>query len=143
MVQEFAESGFWVPGGRLARSIIFKSNKIDQRQPTAESFGNFQLRNFMTLDSTLVAGGQLDPGESLIEAVRREGEEEAGILIDIRGILEVTCLPGWRRVVFYGEPSDLSQLPKTIPDYESSGACWVSHTTCKIGRFSNCAGFSP
>jgi hypothetical protein len=30
------------------------------------------------------------------------------------------------RVIFYAEPRDLSQLPKSIPDFESAGACWCS-----------------
>ena len=30
------------------------------------------------------------------------------------------------RVIFYAEPKDPNQLPKSIPDYESVGASWVT-----------------
>jgi len=35
---------------------------------------------------------------------------------------------GWRLVVFYGELADEASASdaKTVPDFESAGACWVS-----------------
>lgn len=30
------------------------------------------------------------------------------------------------RVIFYAEPSNNTQRPKSIPDYESVGATWIS-----------------
>mmetsp|Transcript_771 Transcript_771/g.1226 ORF Transcript_771/g.1226 Transcript_771/m.1226 type:complete len:344 (-) Transcript_771:633-1664(-) len=65
MTQEFAETGFWLPGG------------------------------------------QLDPGESLRDGVIRECKEEAGVHIEIKGILEVLAKGAyWRRVTFYAELVD-------------------------------------
>eukprot|EP00997_Jenningsia_sp_PLL12_P002275 NODE_138_length_2395_cov_116.295823_g120_i0.p1 GENE.NODE_138_length_2395_cov_116.295823_g120_i0~~NODE_138_length_2395_cov_116.295823_g120_i0.p1 ORF type:complete len:244 (-),score=39.68 NODE_138_length_2395_cov_116.295823_g120_i0:153-884(-) len=86
MVQEFASSGFWVPGG------------------------------------------QVDPGESLCAAVMRETVEEAGVEVRLTGILEVESHDGgrWRRITFMGEPADEQQQPKSVPDYESMGAVWVT-----------------
>lgn len=85
MTQEFARTGFWIPGGGV------------------------------------------DPGEPLVKAVERECIEEAGVDIEIKGILgfNVDRAPGWRRIIFYGEPRDPKAVPKTVPDFESSGACWV------------------
>eukprot|EP00470_Lotharella_oceanica_P009821 CAMPEP_0170200652 /NCGR_PEP_ID=MMETSP0040_2-20121228/69976_1 /TAXON_ID=641309 /ORGANISM="Lotharella oceanica, Strain CCMP622" /LENGTH=251 /DNA_ID=CAMNT_0010450837 /DNA_START=597 /DNA_END=1352 /DNA_ORIENTATION=- len=85
MTQEFAQTGFWVPGG------------------------------------------QLDKGESLCAGALRECLEEAGVPVKLKGVLEVLVQSRyWRRVCFYGEPEDGKDLPKTYPDYESTGACWVS-----------------
>lgn len=97
LCQEFANQGFWLPGGAV------------------------------------------DAGESLTKAAVRECEEEAGITVNLKGILgiEYDARKGERvgdgefgyirmRVTFYAEPADLNQYPKTIPDYESAGACWCS-----------------
>lgn len=97
LCQEFANQGFWLPGGAV------------------------------------------DAGESLTKAAIRECEEEAGITVQLKGLLgiEYDARQGDRggsgesgyirmRVTFYAEPVDLNQCPKTIPDYESAGACWCS-----------------
>lgn len=80
----------------------------------------------------------MDPGEMLTVAAKRETLEEAGIDIDLKGILCVEYNPVGKdhkqnnlirlRVIFYAEPSrlGLTQLPKSIPDFESAGACWCS-----------------
>jgi len=118
LVQEFANTGFWLPGG------------------------------------------QLDAGESLREAVKRETYEEAGVEIELLGVLEVLSQSRgkWRRVVFYAQPlsesneskskekqtnnstsntpppSSSSTYPKSLPDYESTGACWASLEEVNRGR---------
>ena len=91
MTQEFAQTGFWVPGG------------------------------------------QVDPGESLREGAIREVLEEAGVTVEIKGMLEFQVRSKhWLRAVFYAEPAPTpvdeqpAPEPKTYPCYESSGAVWVS-----------------
>jgi len=88
LVQEFASSGFWLPGGRA------------------------------------------DACEQLVIAAVRETKEEAGIDIQITGVLRFEYSPKEKyvrlRLIFYGIPLDEKQLPKSIPDYESEGAVWVS-----------------
>ncbi|EGD77868.1 hypothetical protein PTSG_09502 [Salpingoeca rosetta] len=96
LVQDYAGSGFWLPGGRV------------------------------------------DVGETFQEAAIRETQEEAGVDIKLTGILQVLSRPGRRRhrrqhnyrrtvVVFLAEPATPEHCPaKTVPDYESVGACWVS-----------------
>lgn len=83
-------------------------------------------------------GGQLDPGESLIAAAERETLEEAGVNIIISGILavEIQRRCTWRRVVFYAEPAETGTvaMPKSFPDYESAGACWVTVDDVLAGR---------
>eukprot|EP01032_Pedospumella_encystans_P021991 gene21991-24932_t len=83
-------------------------------------------------------GGAVDAGELMSTAAKRETMEEAGIDIDLKGILSVEYNPIGKdhradnmvrlRVVFYAEPSlqGLAQLPKSIPDFESAGACWCT-----------------
>ncbi|DBA01471.1 TPA: hypothetical protein N0F65_005590 [Lagenidium giganteum] len=91
LVQEFANSGFWLPGGRI------------------------------------------DAGENPAEAAIRETKEEAGIDIRLTGVIRIEYHPKKdrsgnqyvrMRFIFYAEPMDCDQLPKSIPDYESAGATW-------------------
>ncbi|KAE9051812.1 hypothetical protein PR003_g1506 [Phytophthora rubi] len=91
LVQEFANSGFWLPGGRI------------------------------------------DSGENPAQAAIRETKEEAGIDIRLTGLLKLEYHPKQdrngsqyvrMRFIFYAEPLDCDQPPKSIPDYESAGATW-------------------
>lgn len=91
LVQEFANSGFWLPGGRI------------------------------------------DSGESPEQAAIRETVEEAGIDIRLTGVIKMEYHPKKDRAggqyvrmrfIFYAEPIDCDQPPKSIPDYESAGATW-------------------
>ena len=87
LTQEFADVGWWIPGGRV------------------------------------------DAGEDLVLAAIRETKEEGGIDIKITGIYQIEWNPREKfvrmRVIFHGEPVDERQIPKSIPDYESTGAAWV------------------
>ena len=86
LVQEFANSGYWLPGGSV------------------------------------------NPKEDLLLAGIRETKEEAGIDIEITGVLTVQYHSSKSvrlRVIFYGVPIDENQKPKSIPDYESAGASYV------------------
>eukprot|EP01041_Mallomonas_annulata_P006886 gene6886-13962_t len=86
-------------------------------------------------------GGAVDAGETLQTAAIRETQEEAGINIELKGILalEYDVRQGNRghssyirmRIIFYAEPIDLNQLPKSSPDFESVGACWCSEQEIK------------
>eukprot|EP00386_Alphamonas_edax_P005048 GDKI01015868.1.p1 GENE.GDKI01015868.1~~GDKI01015868.1.p1 ORF type:complete len:429 (-),score=101.69 GDKI01015868.1:37-1203(-) len=75
-------------------------------------------------------GGRVDPGEGLPQAAVRETLEEAGVRVRLTGVLRTEFSPGKgycrMRVIFFGEPEDPSQKPKTLPDYESAGAVWAS-----------------
>ncbi|KAJ9526796.1 hypothetical protein QJQ45_017458 [Haematococcus lacustris] len=78
-------------------------------------------------------GGGSNPGERLTEAARREVLEETGVEVEIKGLLQVDFdlshrpLP-YRLATFYAVPkaSEKQAPPKTVPDFESAGACWVS-----------------
>ncbi|KAG7389688.1 hypothetical protein PHYPSEUDO_009849 [Phytophthora pseudosyringae] len=91
LVQEFANSGFWLPGGRI------------------------------------------DSGENPAQAAIRETKEEAGIDIRLTGVMKLEYHPKQdrngsqyvrMRFIFYAEPLNCDQPPKSIPDYESAGATW-------------------
>lgn len=77
-----------------------------------------------------VPGGGLDPGEKLRDCAVRECLEEAGVEVELKGLLEVQWKDMkshvWRFVTFYAVLKDDQQAVKTVPDYESAGACWVS-----------------
>lgn len=75
--------------------------------------------------------GLVDPGESFIQAAHRECLEEAGITIQLKGVLRVEHSvygPSHARirVIFYAEPVDITQRPKQIADKESEEARWVT-----------------
>ena len=40
----------------------------------------------------------------------------------------------WRRVTFYAEPFSEHELPKSLPDFESAGAVWVTVDELLKGR---------
>lgn len=74
-----------------------------------------------------------------MDAAKRETLEEAGVKINLTGILSVQCRPKRdymrMRVIFLAEPLDEEDCePKTIPDYESVGAIWALPED--IGRIS-------
>lgn len=75
--------------------------------------------------------GLVDPGEDFTQAAHRECLEEALIRIKLKGILRVEHsvygpTHARMRVVFFAEPIDTNQIPKTTPDKESEEARWVT-----------------
>jgi hypothetical protein len=90
--------------------------------------GNYLLCQEFCNQGYWVPGGAVDAGETFSTAAIRETMEEAGIDIELKGILGIDYEPHSdyvrMRVVFYAEPKDFDQLPKSIPDFESAGACW-------------------
>jgi 8-oxo-dGTP pyrophosphatase MutT (NUDIX family) len=100
LCQEFANQGFWLPGGAV------------------------------------------DNNEPITDAAKRETMEEAGIAVELKGILSIEYNPTGlydtqpaldtylvrMRVIFYAEPTieQMNTMPKSSPDFESVGACWCS-----------------
>lgn len=77
-----------------------------------------------------VPAGRVEPGETLVEAARRETLEESGVPVVIEGILRIEHAPfadgkARVRVIFVGRPQD-NTPPKSIPDEESLEAGWFS-----------------
>ncbi|GLC61267.1 hypothetical protein PLESTB_001737700 [Pleodorina starrii] len=79
-----------------------------------------------------VPGGATDAGETVRESAVRECLEEAGVKVQLQGLAEVDFLvcpktqrPLWRLSVFYASLADEEAPPKTVPCFESAGACWV------------------
>ena len=80
-------------------------------------------------------GGRVEVGETLLEAAMRETKEEAGIDVDIKGVLKVEHSTyafddrkkayNRMRVIFYAEPMDEKELPKSVPNYDSAGATFI------------------
>eukprot|EP01083_Nonionella_stella_P298023 1011856_1 len=81
-----------------------------------------------------VPAGYVDPGESFYEGGIRETQEEAGVDVDIKGILRVeygkdvygSQSSARMRVIFYAEPKDENQKPKSIADKESLEGRYVT-----------------
>ncbi|KAI9097405.1 NUDIX hydrolase domain-like protein [Phlyctochytrium arcticum] len=83
-------------------------------------------------------GGGVDPGEDFSAAAVREVKEETGVDVDLKGVLRVEFSPNsehkrWprMRVIFYAELKNTSPPPKTLPDFESAGACFAPHSMLK------------
>ena len=75
-------------------------------------------------------GGRLEPGESLVEALRREIREEAGIEVTVRDLLYLDQLASQRaevpsRLRFVFRADAASDRLKTEPDEHSLQARWV------------------
>mmetsp|Transcript_52086 Transcript_52086/g.156298 ORF Transcript_52086/g.156298 Transcript_52086/m.156298 type:complete len:449 (-) Transcript_52086:107-1453(-) len=81
-------------------------------------------------------GGHVDGGEGLETAALRETSEEAGVDVELTGVLKIQYKPCQSgsgkhsvrlRVIFLAKPSKIDGFPrcKTLPDYESCGASWV------------------
>lgn len=72
----------------------------------------------------------MEPAESFVAAAIRETQEEAGIDVELTGVLRVEHTPlGGEdriRVIFAAKPKDELQAPKSVPDHESNGAAWVT-----------------
>ncbi len=73
--------------------------------------------------------GRVEPGETLQDGARRETLEEAGIAIELEGVLRVEHTPAPDgsarcRVFFLARPAD-DRPPKSVPDDESLEARWV------------------
>merc|ERR1711972_118345 len=71
--------------------------------------------------------GRVDKGETLVEACRREALEEAGVAVQVTGVLRfMVDGSGTIRVVLHAVPEDDSNCePKGVPDWESVGALWT------------------
>ena len=78
-----------------------------------------------------IPGGGVDAGESFRQAAHRECLEEAGVKIELKGILRIDhhlygASEGKMRVIFYAEPVDPDCTPKQVADSESLRAEWVT-----------------
>lgn len=73
--------------------------------------------------------GRVEPGETFAEGARRETLEEAGVDIELEGILRVerSVLPDYARmrVIYLARPADDAE-PKSQPDDESLEARYVT-----------------
>jgi 8-oxo-dGTP pyrophosphatase MutT (NUDIX family) len=74
--------------------------------------------------------GRVEPRETIAQAALRETQEEAGIPIELEGVLRLEHSPqrdgsARCRVFFLARPAD-DTPPKSVPDEESLEAHWVA-----------------
>ncbi|KAH3761821.1 NUDIX hydrolase domain protein [Pelomyxa schiedti] len=104
------------------------------------SDGAFLLVHEWGNEGWWLPAGHAEANETLQVAAVREALEESGVNVVLRGLLRVEFSPVSAdycrlRAVFYAEPADPNAPCKSIPDYESLGATWVSAsdiTTLKL-----------
>jgi ADP-ribose pyrophosphatase YjhB (NUDIX family) len=74
-------------------------------------------------------GGRVEPGEHLLEACLREVVEEAGVPVQLDGILRIEHTAAHStarvRVIFLASPRD-DTPPKAVADEESLQARWLT-----------------
>eukprot|EP00300_Choanocystis_sp_HF-7_P040603 c7086_g1_i2.p1 GENE.c7086_g1_i2~~c7086_g1_i2.p1 ORF type:complete len:480 (+),score=47.94 c7086_g1_i2:40-1440(+) len=78
-----------------------------------------------------IPGGRVEWSEGLKAAAMREVKDEAGVNVNIEGILKIEYAPGpsrtRQRFIFFATPVDETRSrAKCVPDYQSRGACWVT-----------------
>ena len=80
--------------------------------------------------SWYLPAGRVEAGEDFVDAAKRETLEEAGIDIEVTGILRIEHTPnlnGPRRVrIMFVASAQGSLTPKHIADEHSLGAAWVT-----------------
>lgn len=81
-------------------------------------------------------GGGVERHETFPMAAIRETIEEAGINVNLKGILRVehTVLHHYQRmrVIFFAEPVNENDPLKTVPDKESEGALWLTSQELRL-----------
>lgn len=115
----------------MAERIAFETDGfavVVCRHPTTN---NFLAVNESKNRGWWLPAGHVDKGQTFVEAAFRETQEEAGIDIQLKGVLAVehslsSSSTARMRVIFYAEPIDPTQCPKSIPDAESNGAAWLT-----------------
>ena len=80
-----------------------------------------------------IPGGAVDAGQSFSDAATRECIEEAGVEVDLKGVLKIDysvqgASESRMRVIFYAEPKSVEAAAafKTVPDEESLEGRWFS-----------------
>lgn len=71
--------------------------------------------------------GRVDANETMSQAGEREALEEAGVHVEVCGVLRFMLSKGTPRVLLLAHPCSAQDggLAKSIPDFESVGAMWV------------------
>jgi len=125
----------------IRRDHIPPEHPADSRAnpPTLYSFGLVVVQRsdgkFLLVHERLgegfwLPGGHVDPVEQPVVGAAREVLEEAGVEVEIMGVLKICYTPNRRNVrfhaIFYAKPKNEAQLPKSIPDFESCAGVWAS-----------------
>jgi 8-oxo-dGTP pyrophosphatase MutT (NUDIX family) len=90
-------------------------------------------------------GGRVEPGEPLVDAMQREIQEEAGLAVELKGLLFVDQViadggesESRMRFVFAGTPRDPRALtPKAFADEHSLCARWFARGELSMLRMRN------
>lgn len=123
LVQEFGNEGFWCPGGAVdvGETVVAAAH----RECLEEAGIAVKLKGILSLE--LHNAGLYD--HRLLVRNRSFGDAQTVHIVRMR-------------VIFYAEPVDSGPInsdglcypvPKSSPDYESAGACWVDYADIQSG----------
>lgn len=92
------------------------------------SDGHFLLVKERACRGWWVPAGGVDSHETFLEGAVRECKEEAGVDIRLLSVIDVHKSSKWgiSHMIFLAEPVDEKAPPKSVPDFESQCAKWMS-----------------
>ncbi|CEM36802.1 unnamed protein product [Vitrella brassicaformis CCMP3155] len=116
LVQEYGGNGYWLPGGHVEPGESLQAGAI--RETKEEGGIDVELKGVLRVDVSQHCVS-VEPSSHRRQRMRvTPGGQRADP--------DHTKVSMRLKVIFYAQPKDHTQQPKTFPDFESAGALWIS-----------------